>query len=1002
MLYRFSAYAVPVILAILSAIALGSWDRHYPTSKGRELTFRAVAEQADSPLSPSLATARLRDAPAAGLLDNRLAEIPFWVAIPVGAGTPDGLASQSVEFPSRHANELTCWNADTLAWLGHATRAGTTGALAGDKAGYMLSLASVEPVRELLCRATFVGPARMTVRLWRTDDLAASSMAFHRNAGLLEGGLVVLALFVLITALINRNGMYIVFAAWLLVNLRMGAISAGWDAQWLGRTIPAEWRPRLRLITLATYYTLTVTLFRELFREDLRKIGRLAMLRFTQWTCLPLVAASTMLPYPPFLLLIWVVTGLNVGVMVLFLARILASSRSRVAMWYTASIATTLFATMYEILAAALGLHGLTGTVNSVTAALSSSLLASLAIAEQMRLEHLQRVAAQDELTHSYEAMPIGLFTLDLDGRFTSANAELRRMLGRDVLKPGGPTWHQCFEDGAWTRLLGMARPPGSDELEIAGSTTDASADGPRRYLVRAALTRDRIEGSLQDVTEKSLAAEELRFMADYDSLTRVLNRRGIEKLLDTLSAGATGDAPLMLAYLDLDRFKLINDLFGHNAGDEVLRQVCTRAAAVLADDMRIGRIGGDEFLIAMPGIPMSVAALICRRILDSIGSASYRVADKAFHVRASIGLIEIAPGTPIKDAVSTADRACREAKAGHGDGLAVYEKSTQALREHEAQMRLVEQLSTHTAMQGLYLEMQPIMSLRAPRASLNFEMLLRMREADGKPVPTARLIAAGENSGRMGVIDRWVLSTALDWLDRHAARLGRTQFVCMNLSGASLNDEKFMHDVYAMLARKSHLTRLLCFEITESVALHDLANTRRFIDTVRGHGAKVALDDFGAGYTSFSYLKDLPADLLKIDGSFIVNMNADPANIAIVEAIVKLSHTLGMKTIAEWAEDLDTVRTLARIGVDYVQGYAIARPQAPEHLLAAESSAGFIGDEETARYVDLLEQADPRVDGRADGLADEQADPRTGRQVDDGPSRENAREPAGARVAPV
>jgi EAL domain-containing protein (putative c-di-GMP-specific phosphodiesterase class I) len=176
-----------------------------------------------------------------------------------------------------------------------------------------------------------------------------------------------------------------------------------------------------------------------------------------------------------------------------------------------------------------------------------------------------------------------------------------------------------------------------------------------------------------------------------------------------------------------------------------------------------------------------------------------------------------------------------------------------------------------------------------------------------------------------------------------------------MNLSGASLNDERFVQDAFAMLAQNIRGASQLCIEITESVALHDLANTRRFIDKVRSYGVKVALDDFGAGYTSFSYLKELPADVVKIDGSFIVNMTAHPANVAIVEAIVSLAMNLGMKTIAEWAEDNATVETLAEIGVDYVQGYAVARPQSPAMVLAAASAASFVKDEQLARFLRTL-----------------------------------------------
>jgi len=199
------------------------------------------------------------------------------------------------------------------------------------------------------------------------------------------------------------------------------------------------------------------------------------------------------------------------------------------------------------------------------------------------------------------------------------------------------------------------------------------------------------------------------------------------------------------------------------------------------------------------------------------------------------------------------------------------------------------------------------------------------------------------------------VLETTLRWIEDSLDRLRNTRFVSMNLSGVSLNDERFVQETQDILGRHPAAAARLCIEITESVALHDLANTRRFIDQVRGHGVRVALDDFGAGYTSFSYLKELPADILKIDGNFIVNINAHPANIAIVEAIVNLAANLGMKTIAEWAEDADTVHTLAAIGVDYVQGFAVARSQPPDKVLAAASSASFIRDEAVLQLVRSL-----------------------------------------------
>ena len=208
-----------------------------------------------------------------------------------------------------------------------------------------------------------------------------------------------------------------------------------------------------------------------------------------------------------------------------------------------------------------------------------------------------------------------------------------------------------------------------------------------------------------------------------------------------------------------------------------------------------------------------------------------------------------------------------------------------------------------------------------------------------------------------MGLIDRWVLRNTLAWLRQHRGSLSSTQFACMNLSGASLNDERFIEDAFEMLDAYSDVAPMICLEVTESVALHDLANTQRFIHELRQYGTKVALDDFGAGYTSFSYLKDLPSDLLKIDGSFIVNMNQHPANVAIVEAIVSLARNLGMKTVAEWAEDAAAVETLAEIGVDYVQGFAISAAVDPALLVSEQSSGAFVRDPETKALVERLQR---------------------------------------------
>ncbi len=711
LLYTLSSYALPVVIGLMSVLAVFAWKSQYAVTAPQQLRIQVVQGSADIK-EPAQALAHLQNRPLSPFHDTRLSESPVWLSFVVpksAANTP-----LMVEFPSRHAMDVSCWDAGTLNRLGSGSRHGTAGGIAAVKAGFALEISPELTDRPLLCRSSATGPARLTVLRWQAADLEISALEFHRKSGLLDGGILLLAGFILITALINRNGLYVLFAAWLVMNLRMASLSAGWDSQWLGSTVPQEWLVQARSLTLTLYYILTLTLFTSLFKEDLSLIGYKFFVKLAQWTCIPLLLLSIALPYALFLPLIWYVAGTGIAMLIFLLFRILRKTNSRVAIWYGAAISITLVASLYEVLAAALGIKGLIGSVNSVTAALSSSLLTALAIAEHMRLEHEQHLQVQAELAHTFEAMPIGLFTLDLHGRFLSANPALRNMLGQDVLTHEGANWQQYFADGAWAMLHQKVLNKTQNELEINGRARPSSAEN-KRFLVKAALARDKIEGSLQDITEKSRATADLEFLASHDSLTQILNRRGIERALSSAIDRLPEDKALAVAYLDLDRFKLINDLFGHGVGNEVLQQMCGRVTEILSRDFQFGRVGGDEFVIVFPATPIAAASVLCRGLLDGIGDHPFRVGDNAFSVRCSIGLIEVSPGMQFNDAMSTADRACRQAKATQGGGMMVYERHAPAFAQHEAEVKLIALLATPSATDGLYLEMQPIMSLTAP-----------------------------------------------------------------------------------------------------------------------------------------------------------------------------------------------------------------------------------------------------------------------------------------------
>src|ERR1019366_2472350 len=262
---------------------------------------------------------------------------------------------------------------------------------------------------------------------------------------------------------------------------------------------------------------------------------------------------AVILPFGKYLPYMWVSTALNIAVLVFFIARILFVTRSKVAMWYSASLGIVLFSSFYEVVAAAVGFKMLTGAVNSVTAALASSLMTALAIAEQMRQERVERVKAQAELQSTYEAIPIGLFTLDANGFFLRGNPALRNMLGVDLSRPGKENWAEHFEPGASVRLEDAVRRRTGEELELRDSIADEEKS--RRFLVKATLAGNTIEGSLQDITQRSKATARLRFLAENDSLTGALNRHGIEEAFAAAMRDQGKGQPLAIAYLDLDRF---------------------------------------------------------------------------------------------------------------------------------------------------------------------------------------------------------------------------------------------------------------------------------------------------------------------------------------------------------------------------------------------------------------------------------------------------------------
>jgi len=435
----------------------------------------------------------------------------------------------------------------------------------------------------------------------------------------------------------------------------------------------------------------------------------------------------------------------------------------------------------------------------------------------------------------------------------------------------------------------------------------------------------------VRDVSELRGIARQMSYQASHDALTGLVNRREFERRLEeSLETAHANTARHVLCYLDLDRFKVVNDTCGHMAGDSMLREVAALIKETVRDSDTVGRLGGDEFGLLLVGCPLEKA----RQIADDVvrKTADYRFVwkDKIFNIGVSVGLIEISreSGAP-EELMSAADSACYVAKK-QGNHVHVYSARDEAVARHRGEIHWLQRLQTALKENRFELMAQPIVAMDPTKSDgPALEILLRLQD-DSVPggISPVEFLRAAERYRLMSDVDRWVVQAALTALGRGAIRLPAGRSLAINLSGQTLGDPQFLEYVVDVLDRTGVAPDQLCFEVTENSVITNIEHAERFIGVLHGMGCHFALDDFGRGLSSFGNLKNLSLDYLKIDGSFIRNLATDPVNQAMVAAMIKLARTLKFQIIAEQVEDAGALESARRMGVDFVQGYHLARPE--------------------------------------------------------------------------
>ncbi len=796
------------------------------------------------------------------------------------------------------------------------------------------------------------GPT-LALNLWDNDRFIEAQRQIEQQGTMLGSILVLLAMASFVAGQLLHIRVVRVLAFWLAARAAYLMSAGGYLQFWLGSAmggmvgVALDQAAQMSLASASGLLMWSLMEYRLKGQPFGRWLHAIAVIGVFA------LAVSALLPPELFQVLLYLMAGAIIATVIGLTVVNLRTRVSLMSLWYLCTplldglAASNTLLYLLGVIPAPLPWLDLQST--TLLAIMNASTAVIGYLARERSQERRSQEATMDALgryQETYNAVPIGLLSFDSSATIERYNEVSSRLFDVPIrapepgsaeatgaaAEPGGVAAHDIDTllalNAAFPNDLRDRISQDLSRFEGADFVWCLHGDKGNRWLrVQAQKTATGHDVSLTDVTALKQAEHHLVYESQHDKLTGALNRHGLERRIEACLANPEQAAQLAVCYVDLDRFKVLNDVFGHQAGDSVLRDVVDRLRKRLGEQVDIARMGGDEFalLLSASEPPHRLQAY---RALDAIAGRPFRIPPKRFAVTASIGLCRAVPGKSWRDLIDGADNACREAKRKGRNQVVIMEEGVPGVERERQQVEIdvLERLRKTKEFSDFELTIQPVIGLGETNR-LGGEILLRHRMPDGSLRSPIGLIEAAIHRGEMATIDRWVLIETLNWLNRNERAFRALDFISLNLSAEALSDEAFKNQLIGQVRRHQHVASKLVIEVNETVAMQDGYMMKRLIGTLRQLGVRAALDNVGAGFMNLGAIGEIGASYLKIDGSFTESLARQGSGQVVLRTLAVLAQELGIASIAKSVQSEAVLPMLEKLGIDYGQGQALGAP---------------------------------------------------------------------------